>query len=131
MNSHANSGYLTLTEAAAVARCHVVTIRRYVRAGLLKVKRLQRRYRVSAAELEQFLAAEKRPGTAAVSRPDFPKRWLPLDDAEAKLLRGYRRVAKIAREVAGRHPAYVGVRGDEIVGFAVFDNARRLPKRAR
>jgi len=124
MTSEKNNQLLTLPEVAARLRCHVVTVRRYIRAGLLKAKKLQRRYRVSVAELERFLAADK-PGSA--TEAGFPTRWLPLDDRSAKRLRGYRRMAKAAKEVAaGRHPAYLGVRGREVVCFMVFNNPRRI-----
>ena len=127
MNGPAIGELLTLPEVAARLRCHVVTVRRYVRTGLLKARKLQRRYRVSAAELERFLAPDKPCGTAKAVVPGFPTEWLPLDDGGAKRLRGYRRMVTAAREAAGRHPAFLGVRGGEVVGFVVFNNPRRRP----
>jgi excisionase family DNA binding protein len=124
MNSETNNQLLTLPEVAARLRCHVVTVRRYIRARLLKAKKLQRRYRVSAAELESFLAADKPRVAAEVLTPGFPTRWLPLDDRGAKRLRGYRRMARAAKEAAGRHPALLGVRDGEVVAFMVL-NPRR------
>ena len=125
MTSETNNQLLTLPEVAARLRCHVVTVRRYIRAGLLKAKKLQRRYRVSAADLERFLAADKTRGPAKVLAPGWPTRWLPLDDAVAKRLRGYRHMAKAARESAGRQPALLGVLDGEVVAFMVL-NPRRM-----
>jgi len=127
MSSETNNQLLTLPEVAARLRCDVVTVRRYVRARLLKAKKLQRRYRVSAAELERFLAADKTRGSAEVLGPGFPTRWLALDDRGAKRLRDYRRMAKAAQKAAGRHPAFLGVRDREVVCFLVFDNSSRRP----
>jgi excisionase family DNA binding protein len=127
MNSETNNQVLTPAEVAARLRCHVVTVRRYIHAGHLKAKKLQRRYRVPAAELERSLAADKTRGGAAVSAPGFPTWWLPLDERGARHLRGYRRMAKTAEEGAGRKPAHVGAPGDWVVGFMVFDNSSRRP----
>ena len=125
MTSEKNNQLLTLPEVAARLRCHVVTVRRYVRARLLKAKKLQRRYRVSAAELERFLAADKTRGSAEALAPGFPTRWIPLDDRGAKRLRGYRRMAKAAQEAAGGKPTLLGVLDGEVVAFMVFNNPRR------
>ena len=89
-----------------------------------KAKKLERRYRVSAVDLERFMAADKTRGPAEVLAPGFPTRWLSLDDTGAKRLRGYRRMAKAAKEAAGRHPALLGERDGEVVAFMVL-NPRR------
>lgn len=124
---HTKSDCLTLAESAAGARCHVVALRRYIRGGPLKAKKLKHRYRVSSAELDRLLAADKPPMAGKESAAGLPAQWLPLDDGDAGRLRGYRRMAKAAQETAGRHPAFLGARGDGIVGFAVLDNPRRCP----
>lgn len=50
--------YLSVREAADLARCSVYTIRRWVRAGELSKKMAGSRLLVRRAELEKFLACD-------------------------------------------------------------------------
>ncbi len=51
------SPYLTLTEAAAYARCSKRTIQRHIKAGKLKAHGLGRRPLIEQSELERLLSS--------------------------------------------------------------------------
>ncbi len=53
-------GYLSISGAAAHAAVAPGTLRRWIRAGRLPVRRAGRVYRIARAELEDFLAREGR-----------------------------------------------------------------------
>ena len=62
------STYLyTADEVAGLLNLHVKTIRRYVREGRLKARRIGKEYRIARADLDQF-AGEPRATDAAVPR---------------------------------------------------------------
>jgi excisionase family DNA binding protein len=55
--------YLTVTEAAAILKVSIETIRRYLRAGKLKNYKIGRQYRIRRPDLEALLTnggAEKK-----------------------------------------------------------------------
>jgi excisionase family DNA binding protein len=55
---HANKPYLSVSEAAELARVGPSTIRLYIRKGKLKPQKVGRRVIVSRAELERFLGSQ-------------------------------------------------------------------------
>jgi excisionase family DNA binding protein len=57
-NSLNSKPYLSIPEAADLARVAVSTIRLYIRRGRLKAQKVGRRIVISRAELEKFLDAE-------------------------------------------------------------------------
>jgi len=58
----------TLDQVAEHLDLHVKTVRRYVRDGKLKAKRIGKEYRVARADLDAFAGATPGPPTVAVSR---------------------------------------------------------------
>jgi excisionase family DNA binding protein len=60
INSLNSKPYLSIPEAADLARVAVSTIRLYIRKGRLKTQKVGRRIIISRAELEKFLDAESR-----------------------------------------------------------------------
>jgi excisionase family DNA binding protein len=58
INSLNSKPYLSIPEAADLARVAVSTIRLYIRRGRLKAQKVGRRVIVNRAELENFLQAE-------------------------------------------------------------------------
>jgi excisionase family DNA binding protein len=57
----------TADEVAGLLNLHVKTIRRYVRDGRLKGRRIGKEYRIARADLDQF-AGETRPADQPVAR---------------------------------------------------------------
>jgi excisionase family DNA binding protein len=57
----------TADEVAGLLNLHVKTIRRYVREGRLKARRIGKEYRIARADLDDF-AGETRPSDAPVAR---------------------------------------------------------------
>jgi excisionase family DNA binding protein len=66
MASASNHLY-TADEVAGLLNLHVKTIRRYVRDGRLKARRIGKEYRVARADLDEF-AGETRPPDEPVAR---------------------------------------------------------------
>ena len=57
----------TADEVAGLLNLHVKTIRRYVREGRLKARRIGKEYRIARADLDDF-AGETRPADTPVAR---------------------------------------------------------------
>src|SRR6266404_3437325 len=57
----------TADEVAGLLNLHVKTIRRYVRDGRLKARRIGKEYRIARADLDDF-AGETRPAGTSVAR---------------------------------------------------------------
>jgi len=58
----------TADEIAARLNLHVKTVRRYIREGRLKAKRIGKEYRVAAPDLDDFAGTAGLPGSAATAR---------------------------------------------------------------
>ena len=58
----------TADEIAARLNLHVKTVRRYIREGRLKAKRIGKEYRVAAPDLDDFAGIAGLPGSAATAR---------------------------------------------------------------
>lgn len=56
--------YLTIDEAAQVAKAHHQTVREWVRSGALKASRPNRHYLIKRSDLDAFIASPPRPGDA-------------------------------------------------------------------
>jgi excisionase family DNA binding protein len=54
----------TLDQVAERLNLHVKTVRRYIRDGRLKAKRIGKEYRVTRPDLDDFAGATERPGSA-------------------------------------------------------------------
>ncbi len=70
-NPNANAGeggYLSITRAAALAAVAPGTLRRWIKAGRIPVRRAGRVYRVSRAELDAFLRCGSSPGVVEKAR---------------------------------------------------------------
>ena len=53
----------TADEVAELLNLHVKTIRRYVRDGRLKARRIGKEYRIARADLDEFAGETRAPGT--------------------------------------------------------------------
>jgi excisionase family DNA binding protein len=62
-----SSQLYTADEVAGLLNLHVKTIRRYVRDGRLKARRIGKEYRIARADLDDF-AGETRPADTPVAR---------------------------------------------------------------
>ncbi len=84
--------YLTIEEAALVAKAHHQTVREWVRSGALKSSRPNRHYLIRRSDLDAFISSAPRAGGVTVD--DEYERLLSRMQAEAVPLANRRKRAE-------------------------------------
>jgi len=57
--------FYTIAEVSASLKVNEITIRRYIKSGLLKSRRLSKQYRITETDLNEFLRREEKAETMA------------------------------------------------------------------